>query len=352
MKPFLPASFHGLGFLLTWIWLTPGVLAADAKTPAPGQVSKVAPALFKLNPATKSFDFAIEQIEGSICLEGAYHGVTRLVDKRTGRQVIDSRYSALNLFKLHSTNACMGQPRTMERTTKSSPDGVEVHWAATEGHKGQITARYEVRQPNAVDVTIKIRSTGTYPAYEIFLSNYFDKALQPHVFLKPHPAAKGREAERVVPMVNEVFRGTVLVFPRDAHVARRCLDGRWDRSEFKTPTVQMCPVRHYGHCLAFMADAERKLAVVLMALPRHCYAISTRYHADHEADRLTSYSAFDLSLFGDDLLPGDERTVKVRLAVTELDGEMSQPLQMYRTFLAEAAERADPKVEQPKGKKP
>ena len=77
------------------------------------------------------------------------------------------------------------------------------------------------------------------------------------------------------------------------------------------------------------------MAVVLMARPRDCYAFSTRYHADEEAERLTTYSAFDFSLFGSDVVTGDERTVKVRLAITQLDSEFSQPLQLYEAFLAE-----------------
>ena len=44
-------------------------------------------------------------------------------------------------------------------------------------------------------------------------------------------------------MVSEVYRGMLLVFPRDALAARMCLDGRWERSEGKVPTVPNCPVR-------------------------------------------------------------------------------------------------------------
>ena len=51
--------------------------------------------------AADSFEFETEAMEGTIRLDGAYHGVTRLIDKRTGGQVIDARYSALNLFKLN-----------------------------------------------------------------------------------------------------------------------------------------------------------------------------------------------------------------------------------------------------------
>jgi hypothetical protein len=97
----------------------------------------------------------------------------------------------------------------------------------------------------------------------------------------------------------------------------------------------MFPLRHYVHCFAFVADPENQMGVVLMSHPRDCYAISSRYHAEQDIDRLTPYSAFDLSLVGDDLLPGDERTVRVRLAVTPLDSNLSQPLALYQAFLSE-----------------
>jgi len=308
------------------VWSHPA--ASNAQT-AP-RVASPQPSFIGADP--KGVNFSLEQIEGTICLDGAYHGVTRLVDKRTGRQVIDPRYSALNLFKLMSVNLVMGQPRSMQRTVQITPQRLEVKWAPTENHRAELVARYELRPPQAVDLTVTVRSRGAYAGYELFLSNYFDKVLQPHVYLS---SRDGKSADLVLPTFNDVFRGTVLVFPRDTHAARPCLDGRWDRSEGPTPVVQMCPVRPYAHCLALMTDPEKQLGVVLMASPRHCYAISTRYHANNEADRLTTYSAFDFSLFGDNLVPGDERTVKVRLALTPLDRQMSQPLQLYRAFLAE-----------------
>ena len=55
-------------------------------------------------------------------------------------------------------------------------------------------------------------------------------------------------------------------------------------------------------------------------------------HVADEADRMTDYSAFDFSLFGDDLVPGSTRTVRMRLVLTEVDEEMSQPLAQYRAF--------------------
>ncbi len=284
-----------------------------------------------------AFEFQTEAIQGTIRLDGAYHGVTRLIDRRTGRQLIDARYSALNLFKLMAVDQVMGMPRLMDRKIRVSAKSLEVVWAATDAHQGTVTARYEIRQPNAVDLTVTVNSLGTYPGYEVFVSSYFDKTLRPSVYLRP--SARGPatgDCEVVVPSFSDVFRGTVLVFPRDAHAARRCVDGRWDRNERKTPTVQMCPLRRYAHCLALLSDPGNRLGVVLMSEPRHCYAISTRYHAEEEKQRLTDYSAFDFSLFGEDLLPGDERTARIRLAVTPLGGDSSLPLTLYRAFLSES----------------
>lgn len=287
------------------------------------------------NPEADSYDFDTDVMAGSIQPEGAYHGVKRLVDKRSGRQVIHPLYSALNLFRLFSVNQGMGQPRFMERTVEATEEAVTIRWAAAPEHQGEIAARYEVPEANAIDLTVTVRCHGTYPGYELFMSSYFDQNLIPHIYLngKRH-GRESTEPELTVPMVNDVFRGTVIVFARDAHAARRCVDGRWNRSEFEAPTVQMIPVRYYGYPFAFLTDVEKKLGFVVMSKTADCYAISTRYHVEDEADRLTPYSAFDFSLFGQDMLPGDERSVRVRLVMTELDKEMSQPLGLYRDFCA------------------
>jgi hypothetical protein len=310
-----------------------GQVSTSPETKPPAAASDAPPA--KVDPTVagrQALEFNTPEIEGTIRLDGAYHGVTRLVDKRSGRQLIDPRYSALNLFKLMSVNLVMGQPRHMERAVRFGPDWAEVRWPKSGTHRGEVIARYEVHPPGAVDLTVTVRSEETYPAYETFLSSYFDNTLEPHVYLKTRA---GKSSELVLPMFNDVFRGTVLVFPRDMPSARHCLDGRWDRSEGGVPVVQMCPVRCYSHCLAMLVDPEKTLAVLVMADPRDCYAFSTRYHAGDDTQRMTTYSAFDFSLFGSDFVPGDERTVKVRLALTPLDPDFTQPLKLYQQFLAE-----------------
>ena len=78
-----------------------------------------------------------------------------------------------------------------------------------------------------------VRLSGTYAGYEIFMSSYFDPCFRPYVYLKGNRYGKASLGQDLVcPMVNDVFRGTVLVFARDAHASRRCIDGRWDRSDW------------------------------------------------------------------------------------------------------------------------
>jgi len=290
----------------------------------------------KHNPEAGSYDFETEAMSGSIKTEGAYHGVTRLIDKQTGRQVIDPRYSALNLFRLFAVNLGMGTPRSMDRKIQATESAVEITWPSTDAHLGEIRARYEVRQPHAIDLVVTVRSKASYAGYEVLLPSYFDKVLVPHVFLKRRTTGTNSTgADIVVPMVSDVFRGGALAFPRDAHAARRMVDGRWERSEFKSSTAPFYPLRQYAHPLAFVSDPDRKMAAVLMTRRESCSSVSSRYFAERDEDRATSYTAIDFFLFGEDLVPGDERTTRVRLALTPLDEAKSQPLKLYESFLAE-----------------
>ncbi len=319
-----------------------GVLAAIASVSSAVLAQDAGLVKLVRNEAEQTFDFDTPVMSGSIKAEGSYHGVTRLADKRSGKQLTDSRYSALNLFRLFSVNLGMGTPRTMERKVRATETAVEITWPATEQHQGEIVARYVVREPDTIDLRLTLRVKGTYAGYELLLPSYFDATMIPHVCLKGRRrAAKPPDVDWVVPMLSEVYRGCSLVFPRDAHAARRPLDGRWERNEYKMPIAPFFPVRHYAQPVAFLADPEKQNAVVLMMRRSSCSAISARYYAERPEDRATTYTAVDFLVFGDDLLPGDVRTADVRLVLTPLDAAMSQPLKLYEKFLSET-ERFNP----------
>lgn len=296
------------------------------------------PVKLTFNAETRTYDFETATVAGSIRPDGAYHGVSRYVHKASGMQVIDPRYSALNLFRLFSVNLGLGNPRVWERDIKATDTAVDMFWKETDAHQGTIHARYEVRQPGDIDLTLTFKSLGTYAGYEILLPSYFDQSMIPHLYLKrreigPTPP----ELDLVVPTVSDVFRGCGLVFPRDAHTARFPVDGRWNRSEYQMDVAPFLPLRHYGHPFMFMTDPERKLAAVMMMRRDNCSAISSRYYSEKLEDRAQSYSAMDFLVFGRNFVPGDEATARIRLSLTDLDAELSQPLKLHQRFLSETS---------------
>ncbi|MCA9170758.1 MAG: hypothetical protein KDB23_23935 [Planctomycetales bacterium] len=298
------------------------------------------------NETTKTYDFDTDHVAGSIRADGAYHGVSRLVHKASGIQVIDPRYSALNIFRLFSVNLGLGTPRHWTREIRATETSVEIRWAATDAHQGTILARYEVREPGDVDLTVTLESLGTYSGYELLLPSYFDPSMIPHVYLKRRAVgATPPDIDLVVPRFSEVFRGCSLVFPRDAHTARFPLDGRWNRSEYKMSVAPFFPVRHYGYPFMFVTDRDKTIAAVMMMRRDDCSAISSRYYSERIEERAASYSAMDFLVFGRDVLPGNVLTARVRLSLTSLDTELSQPLKLHQQFLGETSVTAEKRSE-------
>jgi hypothetical protein len=296
------------------------------------------PVKLTFNAETKTYDFETATVAGSLRPDGAYYGVSRLIHKASGKQVIDPRYSALNLFRLFSVNLGLGNPRAWSREIKATDTAVDILWQETDAHQGTIHARYEVREPGDVDLTLTFKSLGAYAGYEILLPSYFDKSMIPHLYLKRREVGPQLpELDLVVPTVSDVFRGCGLVFPRDAHTARFPVDGRWSRSEYKMDVAPFVPLRHYGHPFMFMTDPDKKLAAVMMMRRESCSAISSRYYSEKLEDRATSYSAMDFLVFGRNFVPGDEATALIRLSLTDLDVEMSQPLKLHQKFLLETS---------------
>lgn len=288
------------------------------------------------------YDFETSELKGSLRAHSPdpqvdiRHGISDLVHKSSGVSIIHPKYSALNLFRLFATHSGLGEPRLFERTASADGDTLTVNWGPADEHFASIEAVYQIKEPNLIDLTITVSAEATYESYETFLSNYFDPPLLAHVYLATERYTKeADEVELVAPVENPVFKSMGLVYTRDAHAARRCVDGRWERKEMGHPTAQFRPQREYAVPVAFQADLERRVAAVLMSRPEDCFAVTSGYDTDDPEDAWKVQNPLYLSLFGNDFVPGTERTAHVRLAITALDEEMSQPLALYRQFLEE-----------------
>jgi len=182
---------------------------------------------------------------------------------------------------------------------------------------------YELSGANTIDLAITVSSKWPFPKYEVFLSSYFNVAMDPLVYLQQCPYVDPPdEPQWAAPAANDVFAGTGLVFPRDFHAARNSVDGRWTGIQ---ALYQWNPQRMYELPICVMVDERTRVAAVLMS----------GYANSHPDDPFGNQNPMYLSLVGEDLSPGDERTARVRLAVIELDDAMQRPLEVYDAFANE-----------------
>lgn len=288
---------------------------------------------FELHASSKMWHFETGEMAGRLDPTGARHGVKTLTHKASGVDVVHEKYDLLNLFLLFAQNRCMGSAREHSREYHPEGDRISVCWPANDTHQADLTAAYEISGPNTIDLTITVKSRWPYPKYEVFLSNYFNVAMNPYVYLRKCPYVDPRDAPQwAAPVASDVFAGTGLVFPRDFHAARNSVDGRWTGIG---ALYQWNPQRMYELPICMQVDAQSGVAAVLMSRPGDCYAVVTGYADAHPDDPFGNQNPMYLSLFGEDLSPGDERTARVRLAVVELDDAMQRPLKLFEAFIAE-----------------
>jgi hypothetical protein len=288
---------------------------------------------FTMDKETGMWRFETEQMSGLLDPVGARHGVKTLTHLDSGVDVVHEKYDLLNLFLLFAQNRCMGSAREGQREVEVQGDRATVTWPENDTHRAALIAVYELSGSHSIDLSVTVECQWPYPKYEVFLSNYFNQAMDPWVYLRECPYVDPPDAPQwVAPEANDVFAGTGLVFPRDFHAARNPVDGRWTG----IPALyQWNPQRMYQLPICMQVDAESGVAAVVMSRPEDCYAVVTGYAKAHPDDPFGNQNPMYLSLFGEDLSPGDTRTARVRLAVIELDEEMQRPLEVYEQFYAQ-----------------
>lgn len=274
--------------------------------------------------------FETPALLGTLNPNGSRFGIKRLVHRATGTNVVHPLYDVYNLFLLFARNRCMGQARELAREVSVSGNSLSIHWPATKEHNADLTAEYRLVAPDAVDLSVTVRSHWPYPDYEVFLSNYFPPAFQPWVYVQGCPYVSPPNAPQwVAPQVNDVFAGTGLVWPRDFHCARLSVDGRWTGIWH---LYQWNPQRLFEAPLMMQTSPDGRVAVALMCRPQDCYAVVSGYHSENMDDPFKSQNPLYVSLFGRDLSPGQEATAHVRLVVLSGSAPHDAALSAYRAF--------------------
>ncbi|MDE2931395.1 MAG: hypothetical protein OXQ27_10800 [Chloroflexota bacterium] len=294
----------------------------------------------------KVYAFETAEIQGTLRPgnEFPHHGLTHLVHKATGVEFVHPLYAILNLYRfMHhdpagatGMDSDLGNPRQGERDVEADESSVTLRWALQDPAHPAMAIRYEIAEPATIDMTVTVTPNASARDFEALLACYFDPVHVPHVYLardkfelEDEPGRFADEPELASVVVNPIFRGGVLVYPRDEDAVGISVDGRW------RDIARFSPVRRYKLPVCFQADRQQRVAAVLMSRPEDCFAVSSGYDSPDARDRFHKHNPLYLSLFGGALEPGVLRTARARLVVTELDKDLSQPLEHYAAFLAE-----------------
>ncbi len=277
-----------------------------------------------------SFDTGV--LRGTVRLNGKSQGIIELVHVPTGVSMASGgRLPGLfSYYRILATNARYGKAaRDWPTEVKVLPDGaLEVFWPAGDEHPLEMTAVYCWRRPDTLDVETTVKPLTDMPAFEVFLSSYYEKAFRARVYAKPaqDPAA----APRFVPIDRTPqSKGGYVMIPRDEAALEMIRDGRW---KIPPNPVDWDVIRWLAAPLVMRQDATSGLTALMMTPPEDCFSVSSPWNpATPEAG---GYRSLYLSFFGRDLKAGETAQVRCRLVVAQnLSDE--QAVKRYQEYLQE-----------------
>lgn len=278
------------------------------------------------------YTFNTGAVRGRVRLNGKSQGITEVVHcpSETSMAAGGRLPGLVSYYRVFSGDTRFGNAaRDWPTTARILPDGaLEVLWPAADEHPLEMTAVYRFRGPDALDVTTTVKPLVDMPAFEVFLSSYYEKAFRARVYVKPDREPDA--APRFVPIDRTPDAvGGYVMFPRDEQGLRLIRDGRW-----KVPPspVDWDVIRWLAAPLVMRRDESTGLAAVMMSPPEDCFAISSPWNpASPDAG---GYRSLYLSLFGRDLKAGQIAQVRCRLVVAKNLSDV-QAVKRYEEYLEE-----------------
>ncbi|MFT5368966.1 MAG: hypothetical protein ACI8V2_003940 [Candidatus Latescibacterota bacterium] len=297
---------------------------------------------FSANAKNTLFTFDTGLLSGTLQPIGHRQGIRQLIHKPTGLSLVHPDFSLLNLYLIFATGQCIASARAFKRTITTKSNRVRIHCDPTNQHRANLSLTYHLVSPNVIDLHVAIRTRDDYKAYEALLSNYFDLALKPQFCTSQRdPSQSSKSIHWYTPFAQHQLKNNALVFPRDAQAAQLHHDGRW--SNVKS-IYQWKTQNYYAHPIALQTHPEHNIAVALMTHPKTCPSFSWTigiadihqgsYGSDHLDDPHKARNPIYTSLFGHDLYAPQQYTAHIRLAVIQLDPQMSNLYTAYNTFLS------------------
>jgi hypothetical protein len=293
-------------------------VSADAQTVNPPSRDRTGLAFTSMGKDKYAFDTGI--LSGEIRKDNLMLGLSSMVHVPSGTKV-SGNYGVFSYYRVFTTNRRYGHAAwEWPSVSKLLPDGtVQIFWPPEPNQPVEITATYRLSGLATIDVETIVKAQEDLPHFEVFLASYFTEAFpKSRVYVGKNPKAQDRPGF----LAAEKSFGDWLMFPRAEDVLHMIQDGRWDKEPNPVKWTIMPPL---AAPIGIRFAASGGLAIVLMAPPEGCFAISTPYEGEGH------YSTY-LSLFGRDLRAGQVVKAHCRLVVAENLSD-DQIVALYKEYL-------------------
>ena len=189
----------------------------------------------------------------------------------------------------------------------------------------------EVKEPNIIDVGLRVEGYTLYADYQVYLNSYVAPGFKPAVYLQD----KDAEAEQVEVVYNPVYRGMYNLFPRDMGAAKVLYDGRGQSGRHNW---WVALGRMYGLPMGSFTDGT--VDVVVMGRREDVQAVGVSYAGDEQVDRVAAHRGMYLPLFGKDLRPGLCWQTQAPMVIDDFKTDPAEHLRLYREFSDEVAAKS------------
>jgi len=284
-----PASFIlalGLG--------VPGLAFAQAAPkPAGGEKLAFVPS------GTNKFAFDTGLLRGKLRADGKSRGLSSVVHIPTG-VTVDGSLGLFGHYRVFSANHRYGSAAwDWPSHARLGPDGsVEVRWPAAGDRPFELSAVYRWIAPNALDLETTVQAKTNLLKFESFLASYFSPGFTNSFvyartngqsqLIKPNPALPVWQA-----------------FPRDDQAVALIQDGRWT---FPPSPVDWVIRPRFSCPLGVRCSPTTDVYALITAPAQDCFAVLTPVETE-------GHRSMYLSLFGQDLKPGQTAHARARLFI-------------------------------------
>jgi hypothetical protein len=311
-----------------------GLMGAFA-TPLIAQTSPVC----HWNAETKELTFSLARLSGVLSCDlaashGKSHHFSQVVHKPSGTLVSPDKggmvkAGLLNYFRVLTAGGYLTELRVEAATIKPEKDGVTLTWAPTIRRQAKVISKFTFREPNIIDIDLRVETLAAYPGFEVLLSGYLAAGFESGVYVAKQEFGP-IESEQIRIQDQPMIHGIWPFFPRDEAGAHLLTDGRHQKGRY---FWKMAIGRRYAMPLAFFNKGP--VDVLLMGRPEDVYAVGATYTGNPETDTVARHRSLYLSLFGEDFKPGEGRRTQMRMIIDDFGSDPKKHAELYHAFLQE-----------------